>query len=486
MASTGSTTTEKHTNETSAQSESFFRLPTMDNWDPEFRNILLNTVEIVSDKSSKVLFMIIFVIIILIFFLIMANDKKALGSSFLAYIITFGILLFTGLLVLYSEIKGWGPYFAIFGIVLAIVFLIFHKDLLKPNSVGDKIKYFFIYDYPKYNGLSDETSFFITYSLKMILVIIILLALSIFYNLFLNQAYRQKNVIGFIIQFIFFIPCLLGDAVNYIIKDFQRSPPLVYILLGIEILLVLLYIFVPKLLKSDIQKNGHQLLKAPVFLSDRRSLDNCNYAMMTYMKDLDALDVPDRGMPANPAKFDNSEYAFSFWLNTNETPANGDKQFNIFYLGNDFDRKKPSGKPYLYYDNSYNDTPFTFVFTDDNLPVGSVDKQDILARFTYRTDLPRQRWNHIVLNYLNHRVDLFINGELVHSISFTVDTDGSGSVDSLHTPLLRANDNNILLVGDKQESIHGAICNIMVYRKALMAEQIVQAYNLLNLRNPPI
>ena len=476
----------KNTSETKGQSTSFYRLPNTDGWDGAYKQKFFKVLETISNHSSKALFMVIFVVIIMIFFLIMANDKKALGTSFIAYIIAFGVILLMGLLVLYSEIKGWAPYLAIFGIVLAIILLIFHKDIFKPNSVGDKIKYFFIYDYPKYNGLSDETSFFITYSLKMILVMIILMALSIFYNLFLNQSYRQKNILGFVIQFIFYIPCLLGDAVNYMIKDFQRSPPLVYILLGIEILLVLLYIYIPKLLKSDIQKNGFQLLKDPVFLSDRRTLDNCNYAMMTYMKDLDALEVPDSGMPANPAKFDNSEYAFSFWLNTNETPANGDQQFNIFYLGNDFDRTKPSGKPYLYYDNSHNDTPFTFVFTDHNLSDDSTTKQDILARFTYRTDLPRQRWNHIVLNYLNHRVDLFINGEVVHSISFTVDTDGSGSVDSIHTPLLRADDNNVLLVGDRQESIHGAICNIMVYRKALMAEQIVHAYNLLNLRNPPI
>ena len=79
----------KNTSETKGQPTSFYRLPNTDGWDGAYKQKFFKVLETISNHSSKALFMVIFVVIIMIFFLIMANDKKALGTSFIAYIIAF-------------------------------------------------------------------------------------------------------------------------------------------------------------------------------------------------------------------------------------------------------------------------------------------------------------------------------------------------------------------------------------------------------------
>lgn len=412
---------------------------------------------LLNKSSIKLVFMVAFIIILSFFFLFMQVDKEALGKNFIMYIVLFCIFAVSGFLVLYSNIRGREMYGIIALMVFAVLFMVIQSRTGGGSPLG-KIFHFFFRDYPRYSGLSRETSFIVGYSLKMILVLIILFALSIFYNLFLNQAYREKNVYGFIIQFIFFVPCLLSDIVRYLIKDLVSTPKMVYVLLVIELLLVLIYFLLPKILKKSNFDNGAQLLSQPTFLSDRTTLDNCNYIMNKFMKDKKALEVPNSDkLGVNMKDFNSYYFAFSMWLNTNES----DLSHNVFYYGN----SKESGKPYIYYDGN---GEHVFVLTDQKYNSNNEYAQ-------YKTNLLSQRWNHIVVNYTRNRCDLFINGHLRHTVQFTN-----------NIPYIKNDDANNIIVGDTKGNLHGAICNIMVYRKPMTAEQIANSYNILHLRNPPV
>ena len=408
--------------------------------------------------SIQFVFMLAFIIILCFFFLFMKVDKDALSKNFIMYMVFFGIIAVSGFLVLYSNIPNREMYGIIAIMVFALLFFLIQGKYTSSSSIR-KIFHFFFRDYPQYSGLSRETSFIVGYTLKAILVLIVLLALSIFYNIFLNQTYREKNIYGFIIQFIFFIPCLLSDIVRYLIKDIVSTPKLVYVILGIEIVLVLIYFILPKILKKPNFDNGAQLLKEPSFLSDRKTLDNCNYIMNRYMTDKKALKIPDSSKyigPSNSNDFKNYNFAFSMWLNTNES----DLSHNVFYYGNN----QMLGKPYIYYNGN---GEHTFVLTDI-----SGSGKEIPP---YKTNLLSQRWNHIVVNYTRSRCDLFINGHLRHTVQFTS-----------NIPYIETTDANTIVVGDTKEHLHGAICNIMAYRKPMTAEQIANTYNILHLRNPPV
>ena len=436
----------------------------------EFANMMFET------NFMKTFVMGFIIAVLVLFFLIMSFDTKALGSRFSTYLSIFIVTVLVGFFVIFSEIRGRTLYFILFVLIVLVVLLIFHKQIFG-TYIFRAISDFFWRDYPQYIGFSKETSFLIAYSLKMLLLTIILLAMSIFYNAFLNKAYQQNGMTGIIIQIIFYIPCLISDFIKYIVKDLYSTPTVVYIMLVLEVILIAMYFLIPRMLKVSISENGASLLRQPAFLSDRKTLDNCGAIMTKYMKDVNALGVPKRlqngdssNVNNNRPTVNNYDFAFSMWLNTNT--AIDQVKYDIFFCGTNngrLDNDKPRGKPYIRYRGS---DEYEFILTD----------KEVDNSFTsYKMTLPTQKWNHIVLNYHHNRCDIFVNGQLVHTAKF----------DQGKVPVLTQDEKTIVMIGDKPENvpggtIHGAICNIMVYRKPLTIQQIVNTYNLLHTRNPPL
>ena len=85
--------------------------------------------------------------------------------------------------------------------------------------------------------------------------------------------------------------------------------------------------------------------------------------------------------------------------------------------------------------------------------------------------LPGQKWNNIVFNYYSDKVDLFINGNLEKTYVF-----------DNNAPNYTANDN--ITIGT-QDGLDGAVCNINYYTEPLTKTQVINAYNLLMMKNPP-
>jgi hypothetical protein len=88
--------------------------------------------------------------------------------------------------------------------------------------------------------------------------------------------------------------------------------------------------------------------------------------------------------------------------------------------------------------------------------------------------MPSQKWNNIVFNYSSNKVDLFINGILEKTFIFD---------DSNKIPVYA--DNDVIRCG-QPNGLYGAICNIVYTKENLLNNQIVNNYNILMLKNPPL
>jgi hypothetical protein len=131
------------------------------------------------------------------------------------------------------------------------------------------------------------------------------------------------------------------------------------------------------------------------------------------------------------------------------------------------------GKPKLTYINnskvnsnnirdSKNRDMYNFYFTDSQTT-------------PYKTSMPSQKWNNVVFNYIGNHVDLFINGELVTTFEF----------DNVNMMPAYSSD-DIIYTGQDINGLYGAICNIVHTKTSLAHTQIINNYNFLMLKNPPV
>jgi len=90
-------------------------------------------------------------------------------------------------------------------------------------------------------------------------------------------------------------------------------------------------------------------------------------------------------------------------------------------------------------------------------------------------DVPYQRWNLFVINYYDSSVDLFVNGELRNT-----------------TPLnagqfLKTSDTENIVIGQNSDNgLNGAICSVYFYAAPMKPKDIIQMYNALREKNPPV
>ena len=96
----------------------------------------------------------------------------------------------------------------------------------------------------------------------------------------------NEGLTGIIINLIFYIPCLLLDFLQYINNDLKQAPKAVYVLLVLEAILALLYIYVPKIqtsiAKAASLKDGVPVVKEPIRLDNVSNL--ASYVEMQTVK----------------------------------------------------------------------------------------------------------------------------------------------------------------------------------------------------------
>lgn len=260
---------------------------------------------------------------------------------------------------------------------------------------------------------------------------------------------KKPTWFGFLINLIFFIPCMFYDFAQYFTEEWMRTSMPIIFLLFFEIFVIILYFIWPQLNWNTNETT--QLLPQPVFLKTQVVISGSQPMIIN-----NVVSNPDN--PAAAINNIRTDYALSMWIYINDykTVTNREVANNrghvkqVFCYGN-----QGSGNPLI----QYHDKQLLFSFSKS-------------SSTPYAHTILTQKWVNVVINYKRNEADLFINGELVHSYDFQYDV-----------PMYDVTDN--ITVGDRQ-GIDGAICNIHYHTSPLSRIAIAYHYNTLVFSNPPV
>jgi hypothetical protein len=284
-----------------------------------------------------------------------------------------------------------------------------------------------------------------------VIILIIFVGLALLFLLLSNYLKSFTGITGFILNLIFYIPCLIIDYFKYLVKEFKTTSNLIYALFLLEILLIIIYIYIPKLVDLIDKQNGIVLLAKGAYLDESMAIGSSNILKI----------------PKNELENDSEEnvyretYAISMWININIKAHNTSaysKETSIFDFG--------GGKPKITYYNNINDgnkhNKFVVYFTNDTKK----------GETAVEIEMPIQKWNNLVFNYTSEKADLFVNGELIRTYAFNKNRP-------------KINGSDPITIGS-ENGLDGAICNVRFYTKLLTSTEITSSYNLLMYRNPPV
>jgi hypothetical protein len=348
-------------------------------------------------------------------------------------------------------------YYSCFFFSLFIAFIYFRKSIFAlPHFNPYHLLYvslsiigiYFAYRLYKYFHFSHTALDIIN---GIIIFFFVLFLLAIIYKQFYKQLQIENSLVRNIVELFFYIP-------RFVMKQFDRTPYIVYKIFIMELLLILLYIYLPRIIQRiSIDTNSINLLTTTVFLNDSQQMaKNGIFESTTQPYSI-------YNSTYKPYRYN---YAFSFWLyiNPNQTTY---IPTNIFYYGED----KTNNIFSITYSNEYkNDVSDTenknYVDGKYKIQYGPDDNTDMIYM-----NLPNQKWNYIVINMNQNTMDVFINGVLYKTVKMNV------------IPSFTVFDT--VVVGDKP-GVDGAICNIKYHTKPMTNYEITNSYNVLMYKNPPV
>jgi hypothetical protein len=86
--------------------------------------------------------------------------------------------------------------------------------------------------------------------MRILVLLMIVVGLAIGYKMFSERIKSLTGWKGFFANFLFYIPCMLSDGLEYLLQQYHITPNIVFILLIIELLLALGYFYIPKILQK--------------------------------------------------------------------------------------------------------------------------------------------------------------------------------------------------------------------------------------------
>ena len=375
--------------------------------------------------------------------------KNAFKNIILLVAVSFlGIVLY---LVSYNE-KALTSKTFLYSITAIIPLIIAFMFALKPGMVvNDKfnpylgigmisVSLFIGFMFYIYSNFSATSLLFATFILNILVFFMVIVALTFLFNVFSNYINRSEGTLKFILQFIFYIPCLLNDLLGYLKYQLHITPKVTYILIVLEILLILFYLYIPSLFSKMILSKGHILQKEPFLLIDKQMAILTNSEI--------TLKNPKEDIMNNSYR---KTYSISMWIQINPgNVGNIENNQTIFSYGytntkNNINHTKPMIK--YSYDTVGGKDLYDIYFTSDNVsPI--------------QIHLPNQKWNHFVFNYNdNNTSDLFINGSLERTFDLRIKEPEYSLEDTI-------------TIGSKNTSLYGFISNIIYYKNVLTPNDI--------------
>jgi hypothetical protein len=281
-------------------------------------------------------------------------------------------------------------------------------------------------------NISSKMVFLASGFIQVIMVMMIIVTLAIVYKLGSNYMYKMQGWSGFFVNMIFYIPCMLLDLMEYLKADLQQAPKAVYVLLIFELILVLLYMYAPKITKffakSFTNKDGKVVFLKPLRINNESRITS-------YVK-LQKGKIGDDPIV-------NSKFAISAWVyilpgHTSDATI---FEFTDYHPRLIYNGAKGKFKAFL---NQANYVEF---------------------------DMPLQKWNHVVFNYAKLNADIFVNGELKGSIE--------------RDPVNESLSLGDTIVVGQNNGLSGGICNMVYFRRPLFKYEVETIYALNKMADPP-
>lgn len=307
--------------------------------------------------------------------------------------------------------------------------------------------------------ITSSTASIVYYIFGFVAFIAIIFGLALFFYIFSNYLKSQTGWIGFFIYFLFYIPCLAIAFVKYIINEFKMTSNPALILFFIELILLLTYIVLPKIIMHISNKEGVPILEGSVFLNKEN----------TYAIDTTIPDQYDLQIAGNVNNTQIRNYSLSMWTYLNAYSKNNipyNTETSIF----DYGDRKPKITYYNSDDQSEQRDIYRIYFTNNTALNEDNDMTNNFKPY-YELKLPSQRWNNLVFNYSSTHADLFVNGNLERTFKFNQKLPEYSSSD-----VFKTGSNN---------GLDGAISNIRYYPKTISKHRITSMYNIFMKKTPP-
>lgn len=303
-----------------------------------------------------------------------------------------------------------------------------------------------------------------------LLALILIIGITVVYNIIIQYLSTLTGWPGFITQFIFYIPCIITDLWNSILENFKMTHYSIYIVLVIEFILIWLYIYLPTITTSySGLDNGKPLLLKAVRLDKELQI-------IANSSDIRIPQDPNGSVKPNFRK----NYCISMWVNVtpqNSSMAAYSRETEIFKYGFTDKSGIQHVKPMIRYYGGGDRTDikderdkYIFYFTEYPPKTQYTDPNNM----SYEISVPNQRWNNFVINYNRNIVDIYINGILERSFNMSNQLPEYNDLDQ------------ITVASPDGNGVQGAICNVAFYNHPLSKEQIAFSYNMLMKSDPPV
>ena len=408
-------------------------------------NFYCDTIKSFFTGTIKYFFLTIFLFYIWFVFYIYYKNSFEFLTTYktlsLMGIITIGVVML--ILVVYSlaggaqGVKEMGPYTALVSKIMSyFVGIVVVLGLV-------------IYALTKVLKMPSTTVQIISIVNFLLLMGLIALILSIFNfnslspSLIMSSDSGLGFIFNFIVKLIVYIPCLIIDFSNVLLEQFNlaKKEYTVLVILLIELLLIASKFLVPKLFDTVVNHDGITLTDKVYPLEAKRNV-MVSPSLMNMSK--------------------NVNYSFSCWIYIHPSPPNTNEAYientTLINLGN---------VPNIQFNAQKNSLLFLVDVVDANdssktIVVPNSDSgKDIVINYS--------KWNHVVVNFIDGNIDIFVNGELVMS---------SPNVIPYKNP-------NMLIIGSSP-GIYGETCSLVYYKNPLLAENIQLMYNTMKAFNPPV
>jgi len=304
------------------------------------------------------------------------------------------------------------------------------------------------------------------YVLYLIYALLAVVLLTLCYNVLKKHLVKMNGYVGFLANLLFYIPCMLVDAIKYLMGDYYSTPRSTVILVGVELALLLVYFLIIPFIKKQVSGDAFPLLKEPAFLDMYVEIDRQMKQDKPHMiedPEYKSDSIYNNIYNASESNISyRKTYAISLWTYLNPMPQNKkgyDKETTIFQYSSDQNK----GHPKITYKNVEGEDQYFLYFSESGEP--------------YKVKMPQQKWNNIIFNYKSSStVDVFVNGKIERTYTFS------------NSDMPVYSDNDVIAIGPDrgEEGVYGSISNIVYYPYYLSKHQITTLYNINFMKNPPM